>query len=67
MDDPCKTSASFEGYGYMGGVSVEVVGGVKVGGGIKIPHGPFIPGPMIGWERGGFDIGVSHSITYWSH
>ena len=67
VEDPCETSAGFEGYGYMGGASAEVVAGVKVGGGIKIPHGPFIPGPKIGWERGGFDIGVSHSITHWSH
>lgn len=67
VKDPCETSASFEGYGYLGGVSAEVFFGVKVGGGIKIPHGPFIPGHMISWERGGFDIGVSHSITYWSH
>ena len=67
VKDPCETSDSFEGYGYVGGVSAEVVFGVKLGGGIKIPHGPFIPGHMISWERGGFDIGVSHSITYWSH
>ena len=67
VKDPCETSTSFEGYGYLGSVSVEVVFGVKLGGGIKIPHGPFIPGHMISWERGGFDIGVSHSITYWSH
>jgi len=67
VKDPCETSDSFEGYGYVGGVSAEVVFGVKLGGGIKIPHGPFIPGHMISWERGGFDISVSHSITYWSH
>ena len=67
VDDPCMTSASFEGYGYMGGMSAEVIGGIKVGGGIKIPQVPLIAGSMIGWERGGFDIGVSHNITHWSH
>jgi opacity protein-like surface antigen len=64
-DDCKKKSDSFSGYGYIGGASAEVGGGVKVGGGIKIPNGPFIPGSMIGWDRGGFDIGVSHSLTYW--
>ena len=66
VDDPCKTSASFEGYGYQGGSSIEVFIGVKAGGGTKIPHGPFIPGPYIGWERGGVDIATSRNITYWS-
>ena len=31
VKDTCKTSDSFEGFGYMGSVSAEVVGGVKVG------------------------------------
>lgn len=66
-EDDCKKSNSFDGYGYLGGVSGEVVGGVKVGGGIKIPNGPFIPGSMISWDLGGFDIGVSHNLTHWSH
>lgn len=66
-EDDCKKSDSFDGYGYIGGASAEVGGGVKIGGGIKIPNGPFIPGSMIGWDMGGFDIGVSHSLTYWSH
>ncbi|MBN2179211.1 MAG: hypothetical protein JW743_07250 [Deltaproteobacteria bacterium] len=67
VDDPCMTSASFKGYGYWGDISAEVGIGIKVGGGIKIPHGPFISGSMIDWQLGGFDVGVSHSITYWSH
>jgi RHS repeat-associated protein len=66
VEDPCVTSASFEGLGYVGGISVEVAVGIKVGGGMKIPNGPFISGDMITWERGGVDIGVSHNITYWS-
>ena len=66
VDDSCATSERFEGYGYLGGASLEVTAGIKIGGGIKIPHGPFIPGSMIDWEFGGFDIGVSHNITYWS-
>ena len=66
VEDPCATAASFEGYGYVGGISVEPIAGFKVGGGIKIPQGPFIPTPMIAPERGGFDIGVSHNIMHWS-
>jgi RHS repeat-associated protein len=66
VEDACATSDSFEGYGYLGGASVEVITGLKMGGGIKIPNGPFIPGAIISPERGGFDIGVSHNITYWS-
>jgi RHS repeat-associated protein len=65
--DDCRTSDSFDGFGYIGGLSAEVTVGVKVGGGIKIPNGPFIPGSNIDWDRGGVDIGVSHNITYWSH
>lgn len=65
--DDCKKSDSFDGFGYIGGVSIEATIGIKVGGGIKIPHGPFIPGDMISWDRGGFDIGVSHNATYWYH
>lgn len=66
IEDPCATSASFEGYGYIGGISVEPIAGFKIGGGIKIPQGPLIPGPMLAPERGGFEIGVSHSIMHWS-
>jgi hypothetical protein len=66
VEDPCATSASFEGYGYIGGISIEMITGLKVGGGLKIPHGPFIPGAMISPEVGGFEIGVSHNITRWS-
>lgn len=58
------TSADFEGYGYIGGASAIVVGGVTVGGGIKIPQGPFIPGKNLDLNYGGIRIGVSHSITY---
>jgi len=65
--DDCKKSDSFDGYGYIGGASAEVGGGVKIGGGIKIPNGPFIPNSMLGWDKGGFDIGVSHNLTHWSH
>ena len=66
-EDDCKKSDSFDGLGYIGGASAEVGGGAKIGGGIKISNGPFIPNSMIGWDRGGFDIGVSHNITHWSH
>jgi hypothetical protein len=65
--DP-KTSSSFEGYGYLGGASLEVFAGFKFGGGIKIPNGPFIPGEWFtrsSRDVGGFNIGVSHNLTYW--
>jgi hypothetical protein len=56
----------FQGYGYMGGAAAQVGRGVSVGGGLKIPHGPFIPGDTIDFSNyGGVDIGVSHNLTYW--
>ena len=64
VNEPEVTSADFEGYGYIGGASAIVVGGVTVGGGIKIPQGPFIPGKNLDLNYGGIRIGVSHSITY---
>jgi len=66
VSDPDITLDSFGGYGYIGGASVEVLYGLKIGGGIKIPNGPFIPGDLWGWDRGGVDIGVSHNLTYWT-
>lgn len=59
------TSRSFEGYGYMGGASLEAVGGVKIGGGLKIPNGPLLTSHL-GGDYGGFDISVSHNITRWA-
>ena len=55
----------FEGFGYIGGISAEWGVGVNIGGGIKVPNGPFIPGDYISFQRGGFNVGVSHSATYW--
>lgn len=66
-EDNCKKSDSGDGLDYIGGVSTEISGGAKIGGGIKITNGPFIPNSMIRWGRGRFDMGVSHNITYWSH
>ena len=65
--DNSKRSSDFDGYGYIGGASLEVGGGAKFGGGIKIPGGPFISGDLIAWDQGGFDVGVSHSVAHWSH
>jgi len=56
----------FQGYGYIGGASVQIGRGISVGGGLKIPNGPFIPGDTIDLSNyGGVDIGVSHNLTYW--
>jgi RHS repeat-associated protein len=70
VDDPCKTTASFSGVGYLGGINAEIGLGRSWGGGIKVPNGPFIPGSTAwsGAESSGrFSIGVSHSVTYWYH
>lgn len=64
-DDTAKSSDSFEGYGYMGGVSAEVGAGIKIGGGIKIPNGPMIP-TSVSTDYGGVDISVSHNVTRWA-
>lgn len=64
-DEDSKSSDSFEGYGYMGGVSVEAGAGVKIGGGIKIPNGPLIP-TTVSTDYGGVDISVSHNVTRWA-
>ena len=63
--DTTKTSDSFEGWGYIGGISFMPGLGYKYGGGIKIPNGPFIPGDKLNFDLGGVDIGVSHNLTIW--
>ncbi len=66
-EDDCKKYDSFDGLGYIGGVSVEIGTGAKIGGGIKIPNDPFVPNSVLWWDCEGFDIGVFHNITHWSH
>ncbi|TRX76784.1 hypothetical protein [Pseudomonas mangiferae] len=61
-DTNCR---SFTGYGYMGGVSLEAVAGLKIGGGIKIPNGPLVT-TTVGTDYGGFDVSVSHNVTRWA-
>ncbi|GBD99582.1 hypothetical protein BMS3Abin07_01619 [bacterium BMS3Abin07] len=59
----CKKCSDFEGNGYMGGAK----GGISIGGGIKIPNGPFIPGELLGWDNThGINVGVSHNYCYFS-
>jgi hypothetical protein len=70
IEDDSKTSDSFEGRGRIGSASFEaVIGGFKLLGGIWIPNGPFIPhqylSGSLGWEKGGFDIGVSYNAMFW--
>ena len=63
---PCSKCSDFTGLGYIGGVSGQVGGGPSIGGGVKIPNGPFIPGDYIGWDYGGFKVGVSHNACYFA-
>jgi hypothetical protein len=62
----CSSCRDFVGNGYMGGAYAVIGGGVTIGGGTQIPNGPFIPGHLIDTEYGGFRLGVSHNLCYWS-
>jgi RHS repeat-associated protein len=63
---PCSTCEDFTGLGYMGGASGQVGGGPTIGGGVKIPNGPFITNDILGLDYGAFRIGVSHNVCYFS-
>jgi len=59
----CSSCGDFEGNGYMGGASVTVGVGGQLGGGTKIPNGPFVPN-TISSDHGGIRIGVSHNLCF---
>jgi RHS repeat-associated protein len=65
ISDPCMTSADFEGYGFIGGISAIAGVGFTIGNYIKIPHGPYLPSDF-DLNYGGFRVGVSHSIIHFS-
>ncbi|MGP9825620.1 hypothetical protein JLK41_23080 [Ectopseudomonas khazarica] len=65
MMDGDITCRDFEGYGYIGGASLEAGAGLKLGGGMKIPNGPLITS-FFGTDYGGVDISVSHNVTRWA-
>lgn len=60
----CSSCRDFEGTGYIGGGSVVISKGANIGGGIKIPDGPFIAGDFVSPARGSVNIGVSHNVCY---
>lgn len=62
----CSTCKDFTGLGYIGGASGQVGSGVTIGGGVKIPNGPFIANDYLGLDYGAFRIGVSHNACYFT-